>query len=136
MRGLEGIADDFHGLVKYVETTLSSTRYRRVITLGVSVGGFAALWAAVLMGAHRGISVGGCPPSLLPSPLQNRPQSHATDLCFVYGEECVVDHKSALALSDVFGGRLVPVSEVDTHGVLGQLMKRGQLAGFLNEMLG
>lgn len=131
--GLEGVSTDLRGLTEYVETTLSSRQYRRVITLGVSAGAFAAIWAAVLMGADRGISVGGCPPRPLPCSMGDQRAPHGADLCFVYGS--AQDHQSALALLDFFGGRLRPVPEVDTHGVLGQLLKRGQFGEFLNEML-
>jgi hypothetical protein len=132
--GLEGVSD-FRSVVEYVETTIASMQYRRVITLGTSVGGFAATWAAVLMGADRGISVCGCPPRLLPSSIADQLAPHGADLCFVYGRDSAKDHQSALALLGLFGGRLRPVPEIDRHGVLGQLLKRGQFADFLNETL-
>jgi hypothetical protein len=134
--GLEDVSTDFRGLVEFVETTVSSMQYRRVITLGTSSGGFAATWAAVLMDADRGISVCGRPPSQLPSlPMGYQEAPHGADLCFVYGGDCAQDHLSALALLDLFGGRLRPVPDIDRHGVLGELLKRGQLAEFLDEML-
>lgn len=129
--GLEGISTDLPGLTSYVDTTLHASQYRRVMTLGVSAGGFAAIWAAILMGADRGISVGGCPPRSLPTSVGNAP--HQTDLRYVYGS--AQDHRSALAMKDMFGGRLCPVPDVEVHGVLGQLMKRGQFGEFLNVML-
>ena len=46
------------------------------------------------------------------------------------------DYQAALSLLDLFGGRLRPVTEVDGHNVLGRLMKRGQFAEFVEEMLG
>ena len=58
------------------------------------------------------------------------------DLCFVYGSDNVLDYQAALSLLDLFGGRLRPVTEVDGHNVLGRLMKRGQFAEFVEEMLG
>jgi hypothetical protein len=57
------------------------------------------------------------------------------DLCFVYGADCAQDHQSALALQDLFGGRLRPVPDIALHGVFGQLLKRGQFGEFLNEIL-
>ena len=129
--GLEGVSIDLPGLTGYIETALHSSQYRRMMTLGVSAGGFAAIWAAVLMGADRGTSVGGGPPRPLPFSVGNT--SLETDLCYVYGS--AQDHKSALAMVDIFGGRLCPVPDVDVHGVLGQLLKRGQFGAFLDEML-
>ena len=55
--GIEGISTDFRGLIDYIETTTSAMQHRSVITLGASGGGFAAIWAAVLMRATRGICV-------------------------------------------------------------------------------
>jgi hypothetical protein len=134
--GLEGVSNNFRGLVEYLQTALSSMQYRRVITLGTSAGGFAATWAAVLMGAERGISLSGCPPNALPSPtIGDQPAPNGADLCFVYGMDSAPDHQSALALLDLFGGRLRPVAGIDTHNVIGQLMKRGQFAEFIDEML-
>jgi hypothetical protein len=142
--GLHGVATDFPDLVAYVQTTFSSAQYRRMVTLGTSSGGFPAAWAAVLLGADRGISVCGRAPRPLPAlSMGDRPVTHQdttardeVDLCFVYGADCVPDHQAALSLLDLFGGRLRPVTEVDGHGVLGQLLKRGQFAEFVEEMLG
>ena len=131
--GIEGISTDFRGLIDYIETTTSAMQHRSVITLGASGGGFSAIWAAVLMRATRGICVCGSPPSSLPSLIKRAP--NGPDLCFVYGEDCVLDHHAALTLVDLFGGRLRPIAEIDEHGALAELLKRGQFANFIAEML-
>jgi hypothetical protein len=134
--GMDSVATDFHGLVEYVKTTFSPVQYRRVITLGTSSGGFAAAWAALLMDADRGVSISGCPPRALPARVEDRrAKRHGVDLCYVYGMESAPDHQSAIALLGLFGGRLRPVPDIDTHGALGRLLKRGQFAEFLDEML-
>jgi hypothetical protein len=134
--GLDSVATDFHGLVEYLQTTFTPAQYRRVMTLGTSSGGFAAAWAAFLMGADRGISVGGGPPRPLPAlTAGDQPAPDGVDLCYVYGMDCPQDHQAALLLLDIFGGRLRPVPDIDAHGVLSRLLKSGKLAEFLDEML-
>jgi len=134
--GVEGIASDFFGLVDYVGATVSAAHYRRVMTFGPSGGGFAAAWAAALMGANRGISVCGGVPNPPPSlASEDERPPRGVDLCFVFGADNARDHQSALALMGLFGGRLRPIPGIPNHGVLGRLMKRGQLGEFLDEML-
>lgn len=133
--GLEGISADFPGLVEFIQTTFSSTQYRRVITLGTSSGGFAAILAARLMGAQRGISIGGFAPKIAQSSaIWKQRASDRTDLRFVYASESAVDHQSALALLGFFGGRLWPVPGAG-HNPIGPMMKNGRFGEFIDEML-
>jgi hypothetical protein len=134
--GLEGISTDFRGLVEFVQTTLGTARYRRVMTFGASAGGFAAIWAAILLEAQRGISVGGAPAkasSVATNGDQRTPQG--TDLCFVFAADSVADHKSALALEKLFGGRLYPVPDSPRHNPIGPLMKSGKFGDFIDKLL-
>jgi hypothetical protein len=134
--GLDSISTDFHGLIEYLQTTFTPAQYRRVMTLGTSSGGLAAVWAAFLMGADRGISIAGGPPRPLPAlTTGDRPAPDGVDLCYVYGMDCPRDHQAALSLLDIFGGRLRPVPDIDAHVVLSRLLKSGKLAEFLDEML-
>jgi hypothetical protein len=133
--GLEGISADFPGLIEFIQTTFSSTQYRRVITFGTSGGGFAAILAARLMGAQRGISIGGSAPKIAQSSaIGKQRESDGTDLRFVYASDSAVDHQSALALLDHFGGRLWPVPGT-SHNTIGRMMKTGQFGEFIDEML-
>jgi hypothetical protein len=134
--GLEDTSVDFSGLIEFIQTTLSPMQYRRVITLGTSGGGFAAILAAHLMGAQRGISIGGSPPKLAQSPTIGKQRaSHRTDFCFVFASESAVDHQSALALLGLFGGRLCPVPGTHRHNPIGPMMKNGQFGEFIDEIL-
>lgn len=136
LEGLEEISGDFPGLIEHVERTFSPTQYRRVITLGTSSGGFPAIWAALLVDAKRGISVGGFPPDPVPSgAARNKAAARSPDLCYVYGGDFLHDYHSALVLQNLCGGRLLAVRDVGKHNVLGVLMKRGQLAEFLDQIL-
>ncbi len=134
--GLEGISTDFRGLVEFIQTTLGTAGYQRVVTFGASAGGFAAIWAAMLLKAQRGISVGGAPPKASAAAAdgdQRAPQG--TDLCLVFAADSAADHKSALALQDLFGGRLCPVPGSHRHNPIGPLMKNGKFGEFIDELL-
>jgi hypothetical protein len=133
--GVETNVDDFPGVVQFVETALQPRQYKRVMTLGASAGGFPALWAAALLGAVRGISAGGGPPRTVPDLGWTKLGRQSVDFRMVYAAELVPDHERALALQNLFGGQLHPVPNVATHGVLGELLKRGLLDEFLNEIL-
>ena len=141
LRGIEGIASDLTGLVQHLRGALAVERYRRVLTLGTSGGGYAAAWAAILLRADRGVCVGGSMPQPASDagdpPLLYRPCAtpHAVDLAFAFGLDFLRDMKSALALQDLFGGRLRPVPGIDQHGVFKVLLARGELPAFLKEVL-
>ena len=135
MAGIEGVADNFTDLVHHFETTQCMPEYRRVLTFGTSGGSFAALWAAVLLRAQRGIAVGGRAPPAKPLHLVTNHALHNGDHILVYGEKFLSDYEGALGLRDLFGGRLLPVPDIAQHNVLGHLMKHGLLAAFLEDVL-
>ena len=142
LAGLEGLSNSFSRVVRYVETATSADRYRRVISFGVSGGGYAAILAAMLMKAPRGIAIGGCAPA---SPLRfglrwrlsicRATVTSGPEFDFVYAADNGRDQEAALSLRNSFGGTLRPVPEADEHNVLGTLLKRGQLPDFLAELL-
>ena len=137
--GLEGVADDFPKVVGYINSATVADQYKRVMSIGTSAGGYAAILAAVLMNGTRGVSICGFPDrSSDPSRAKLPPQVSATsrpELEFVYGADAKHDEEAAFALQRSFGGRLHPVPEVDNHNVLWELVKRGELAEFLREVL-
>ena len=106
--------------------------YRRLVTIGTSGGGFPAIVAAVAIGASRGISVSGRMPRERPLLSAEAPR----DLVFVYGESHPVDRDQALSMQSLFTGRLRPVPGVAEHNVLYSLLRQGELAPFLVEVLG
>ena len=138
--GVYGVAGNFPDLMEYVRKAASPEKYRRVMTYGTSGGGFAAILAAVLLGATRGVSVCGAPSPLdpwleaqlagRPTPSVEPPQLH-----YIYGADSETDLQSALALQSLFGGRLHPVAGVDDHYALKPMLKAGQFHTFLNELL-
>jgi hypothetical protein len=140
LAGLEGVSRHVPGVIRYVKTATSAQRYRRVMTIGTSSGGYAAILAAILMNAYRGASICGHPPQ---APLGLRLRWHlrrasakcAAKLIFAYGADFSRDHEAARSLQSSFGGRLHPIEGVDCHNALTSLLKHGQLAQFLDEML-
>jgi hypothetical protein len=141
LEGLEGLSSHFPGVIRYVRSATSARQYQRAITFGVSGGGYAAILAAILMKAARGVSICGSPPQ---SPLgfwlrwqlaiRQASAGRGPEFDFVYGADYSYDREAAQSLLSSFGGRLRPVADVDDHNALSALLKRGQLADFLNEM--
>jgi hypothetical protein len=136
MDGLEGVCVNFTGLTDYLKAAKGPAEYRRLVTLGTSGGGFAAILAAISMGADRGISVGGSPPrSFVSDKALAQKESPKRDLRFVHGAGCISDRESAVSMAKQFGGRVHEVVEADQHNVLKPLLRRGLLAGFLTDII-
>jgi hypothetical protein len=142
LAGVEGMSRNFPSVIRYVESMTSAWRYQSVVTLGTSGGGFAAILSAILMNATRGISICGCPRQRPPGfwlrlqlAVHRARAPHRPEFVFAYGADHDADHKAALALQSSFGGRLRPVTGVGGHNILGALLARGELGGFLEEIL-
>ncbi len=60
--GVQGIADDPQGIVDYVQLLIAEQKTTKLITLGNSVGGFAALLFGALLDADRVLSI--APPTV------------------------------------------------------------------------
>jgi hypothetical protein len=133
INGIERVADDFPGLTRRIEAQLHTHRYRRVVTLGTSAGGFFAIWAAALIDAQRGISVGGFRPTNIGEPLVGAPAD--ADFRIVFGEKSPMDFERALAIQKLFGGSLQPVPGVAEHNVFAALMKQRRLIQHLEGIL-
>ena len=136
LRGLRGESDNFVDFVRHLENVTCRKQYRRVVTLGTSGGGFAAILAALFMDAACGVSIGGgsVPKSYVDGEFlvpQVRPQP---DLRYVYGADYQKDRDSAISMAKLFGGSLYPIDGADVHNVLKPLLERGRLAKFLSRI--
>lgn len=60
-RGIPGYAETLLALMRRLGADLGAQRYRRVVTLGTSMGGLPALRGGILLGADLAISLGGRP---------------------------------------------------------------------------
>jgi hypothetical protein len=136
LQGFEGISEDFPGLVAHIERLFGSKGYAKTVTLGTSAGGFPAVWAARLLGALRGISACGSLPKRLPADaMREKAADRRPDLCFVYGAEYRPDADAARAMHELYGGRLFPIPDADTHAIFKILLRRNKYSGFIEEML-
>lgn len=139
LNGMEGIGDDLAAIARFIETEIEPSRYRRVVLLGTSGGGYAAIAAAGPFNADRGVSICASAPASLPAPPSRNPGPAAAAgpvLVFLFGAENPNDRRSALALQAVFGGRLLPIAGVENHNVLHELLKQRRLAKILDTVLG
>jgi hypothetical protein len=143
LRGLDDVAGNFPGLIRHVQGAVSPTRYRRTITLGTSGGGSAAIMAALLMGADRGLSICGSAPKTRADIWlrcritlgQLKAAVLGRELWYVYGAEFAPDVRSAHVLFERYGGKLHPIPEADEHNVFHWLLERGRLAAFLERLI-
>lgn len=133
--GMDGVAPDFPGIVQFVRREAGAGRYRRVVTLGSSSGGYPAILAGILMGASRVVALGGRLPRQLPAPALADLKPSATDLVFVHGGDYPADEKGAAGLARQFGGVPWPVEGVDHHAILYELLKRRELPAFMRAVL-
>jgi hypothetical protein len=142
LKGVEGISRHLPSVLSYVNRLVAARRYRRIVTLGTSGGGFYAIVAAILLDGASGVSIGGAAPtSALGFRLRWQLAYHRAvakrepAFKFVYSADHDVDRKAAMAMQAAFGGRLRPVVGVTEHNALAPLIARGELAEFLNEIL-
>ena len=140
IRGVEGVSAHLPGVIRFIRVRTSLAPYKRVTTLGTSAGGYAAILAAILMHAARGISICGSPPQAplgfwLRWKLRQASAGDKPELEFVHGADFERDHAASLSLLSSFGGRVRSIAGVGDHNVLFALLKRGQLAEFLREVL-
>ena len=142
-RGLEGLSRSLPGVLQFIQTAVGAKEYQRVVTLGTSGGGHAALLAAILMDGVLGVSVGGSSPQMpiglglrLRLAMHQARTSHRPELKLVFGADCARDREHALSLQASFGGRLYSVAGVAEHNPFRALLARGEFAEFLREILG
>lgn len=143
LSGLEGVAADLPGVVRYLRRAIAGRDYRRTVVLGTSGGAYAAVLAALLMEADRGVSVGGNLPAAGSEPAaaarrvleQLQTGAASPELCYVFGAGFQRDASAAAVLREIHGGLVLPIPGVDIHGVFAPLLKRGQLPDFLESIL-
>jgi hypothetical protein len=143
LSGLEDVPGDFAGLIRHLQRALRASRYRRRITLGTSGGGSAAIMAALLMGADRGLSICGSESKTRAGNwLRWRlrigrvaASAFGRELWYVYGSDFAQDVQSAHLLRTLYGGELHPIPGADVHNVFSWLLERGRLAAYLEDLI-
>ena len=134
----------FRELIRHLQRALPASRYRRRITLGTSGGGSAAIMAALLMGADRGLSICGSESKtragnwlrwrLRMGRMQGRRiwTRALVRLRFGFCAGC----RSQPGRCESFTvAKLHPIPGADMHNVFSWLLDRGQLAGCLEALI-
>ena len=149
LRGIQGFADDPSALAARLRDALEAGRYATLRCLGASSGGAAALAVGVLMGAEQAVALGGFHPAreaawttpedgldpvAFDALLRDTPAA-ATRLVCAHGADHDLDRGRAEELSKSFPqAAKLPVTGVNDHNILLQLMRRGDLARFLDQV--
>jgi hypothetical protein len=146
--GLPPHASSLLELVTLLRKEVKIDEYERVYCYGASGGGFAALRAAVLLRAHRGIAASGRMQwhvNRLLNPEERAipafdPLCHCYAGCGVemicaFGSENAQDRKDAEAVEQILPVRMMPVPGVAQHNFVWQLFQEGRAHGFFEEIL-
>lgn len=133
-RGIGEISGGVAGIVGAVRRLARPDRYRSVSTFGTSGGGGAAIAAAILLGAARGVSV--CGGSIPDESGVAAAGPAGPDLLYAFGEAHAPDRIAAASMMKRFGGRMLPVPDVDQHNAFAPLLARGEFGAYLATMLG
>jgi hypothetical protein len=133
--GLDGVAPDFAGLVDFIRREAGIGRYRRVVALGSSSGGYPAIVAGIRLPAARAVALGGRMPRRLPAEDTEPVQGSGIGLVLVHGAAYKPDVDGAAGLARHFGGTAWPVQGVDSHAILYEVLKRRMLGPFLRAIL-
>lgn len=149
LRGMAGIAPDLGALQRWIDGQVRARAAARTIVVGCSAGGLAAVWTAVALGYPRVVSFGGTTPGEVAE------RHHTQDLdvsgfaeairlaagalpevAYVYGDACERDRLKGQALAACLPVTAIPVPACDRHNVLWELLRRRELAGWLDRLLG
>ena len=149
LRGVAGLGADMPSTIARLAEVAAPSRFRRAVSLGTSAGGLAAVWTGVALGFARAVSVGGTTPAEVAERVQT--QHLATDafdeavrrnldklpeVVLVSGERNERDDRKALAMTALLPAKRIIVPGSAYHNVLFDVWNRGELDGFLEELLG
>lgn len=145
--GIKDYASSLVELTERLHADLQTDRYRRVVTLGTSMGGFPALRAGIVIGADRALALGGRPTwhvgrLVAPNP---RPNSAFDLLCpcapsgpplyCVYSPNIAEDVDAIEGLAAMRPIHRIEVPEASRHNVLAPFWKKRRLAAFMTTLL-
>ena len=159
-KGLLGITQNVTETRDFLRGLVGPPGERRLVTVGASSGGYAAIVYGCWLGAERAVAFS--PQTLInrrivsqyaaidtPETLRFldksagilnlriflQQQEHMPEITVYYGSDHEQDTKEALHLEGLPGVTLVPVSGVEGHSVTGHLRKRGELDGILDKLV-
>lgn len=131
-----------------IKQDISFDQYRDILCLGVSMGGAAALYSGIFLGAKRAISIGGAHPSIFMDIEKFRlegfsgsefndllPTDFATasniELLAFFGGQVKRDIEGAISLGrHLTRCRLAKINNLDDHNIFFKLFERGTLSEF------
>lgn len=146
--GVSEQLDSLNSVAGFIQNLRMKKRYRKLITLGTSGGGFPAVRLALMTGADKAISFGGSFPDDTLRILRNQVRAVPAfdpicaclgadhpEITFVYSNESPRYRNACLTAAELTGGAVVEVQPVMEHAVLGPLWARGYLDAFLPGLL-
>jgi hypothetical protein len=150
LRGLQGFAEGPAALAARLRAGLDAGRYATLRCLGASSGGVAALAVGTLMGAEQAVALGGFHPAreafwappgseldlfAFDALLRDAPPAPTRLVC-AYGVDHGLDPDRTAGLLKSFPQAVeLPIAGVNDHNILLQLMRRGDLARFLDQVV-
>jgi len=148
LRGIDGLGSDFPETLERIRTLIPASSEGRVVTLGTSAGGLAAIWAAIELGLPRAVSVGGVTPDEIGERVQTQGMStpgfddairrsagRLPEVLLVSGEQNDRDNRKALSMAGRLPATLISVPDCANHNVLHALWSRGELRPFLARLM-
>lgn len=157
--GLLGLSDDMDGTEAYLRSLVERHKPSKLVTLGASAGGYAAIVFGCRLGADR---VAAFSPQTdvnahvvsqyasydTPPPAQFldreksvpmkrflKQQEKLPEIRIYYGAENRNDAQDVGRLAGIDGVHLKPMEGVTQHSIAGELKRRGLLAGILEELI-
>jgi len=140
--GCQEFASDFQTLAHHIMEI--GKNFDRVVSIGTSMGGLAAVRLALIGGAQRAVSIGGRRPWDAHRVKEDKSNPPAfdpicaclpraqRDVLLVHAEGCLPDVQEAQFAAEVCGGCSFPVSGLNNHGVMKHLWEQGLLGDFLS----
>jgi hypothetical protein len=159
-KGLLGLTRSPTETADYLRDLIGERDGRRLVTLGASSGGYAAILYGCWLGAERVVAFS--PQSLINRRIVSQyaaidtpetlrfldrsagilnlrqflmEQEHVPEITVYYGSDHDQDTKEAMQLEGLDRMTLVPVPGVEGHSITGELRKRGELDAILDSLV-
>jgi hypothetical protein len=159
-KGLLGISQDITGTHAYLQDLVARQGCERLVTLGSSAGGYAAILFGALLNADRVAAFApqaevtrdvvkqyaaydSPPPAQfldkktsvpsLPEFLRTRPS--LPEIRIYYAAESRMDVEDAEKFAEFDGIELIPAPDTANHSIAAELKRRGQLGGILEDLV-
>jgi len=148
LNGIEGFAPSMTGLIERLQSLYERGDYSNVVSMGVSGGGLAALWAGTAMRLDKAISIGG--PSHLYTDsrlsaiarpfgefeqLVKAEKERLPKMVYALGDGCVKDQQKLQELRKLVPMEVATVEGCQEHNIFHHLFRKKQLGAFLRKLI-